>query len=69
MDIPREVALAIMRLNSSRTGVFTIQNNYAQRLCQSLSGGVRGLEGEIASGYCMQYHSRNYPSAHCWHIS
>ena len=43
MDIPREVALAIMRLNSSRTGVFTIQNNYAQRLCQSLSGGVRGL--------------------------
>lgn len=68
-DIPRNAALAIMRLNNSRAGVFTIQANYASSLCQSLGGGIRGPEGEVASGFWMHYHSLNYPSAHCWFIS
>lgn len=69
VDIPRKAALEIMRLNHSRAGVFTVQSNYARSLCQSLGGGIRGPEGEFASGYWMHYHSLNYPSAHCWFIS
>lgn len=68
VDIPRKAALEIMRLNHSRAGVFTIQSNYAQSLCQSLGGGIRGPEGEYSSGYWRHYHSLNYPSAHCWYI-
>ncbi len=68
-DIPRKAALEIMRLNHSRAGVFTIQSNYAQSLCQTLGGGIRGPEGEFASGYWMHYHSIKYPYAHCWYIS
>ena len=68
IDIPRNAALAIMKLNSSRAGVFTVKSNYASSLCQTLGGGVRGPEGEYASGYWYHYHSNNYPSAHCWFI-
>lgn len=68
VDIPRNAALAIMRLNNSYAGVFTIADNYAKSLCQSLGGGIRGPEGENASGYWMHYHSLNYSSAHCWFI-
>lgn len=68
IDIPRKAALEIMRLNSSYAGVFTIADNYALSLCKTL-GDPRGPEGESKSGYWMHYHSRNYPSAHCWFIS
>lgn len=68
VDIPRKAALAIMKLNSSYSGVFTVQNNYAYSLCQSLGGTIRGPEGETSSGYWLHYHSSNYPNAHCWFI-
>ena len=67
--IPRKAALAIMRLNDTYRGVFTVQSNYAYSICQTLGGSIRGPEGEIASGYWQHYHSSNYPLAHCWFIS
>lgn len=69
IDIPRGAALAIMRMNSTYDGVFTIADNYARSLCESLGGVGRGPEGEQKSGFWKHYHCKNYPEAHCWFIS
>lgn len=69
VDIPRKAALEIMKLNHSRAGVLSVNSSNARSLCTSLGGGIRGPEGELASGYWMHYHSLNYSSAHCWFIN
>lgn len=68
IDIPRKVALAIMKENSHTAGVFTVTGNLARSLCESL-GGAKGPESHGSGGdYWYHYHGRNYLNAHCWYI-
>jgi len=67
IDIPRKVALAIMKKNSSSGGIFTATSNLSRSLCDSL-GGAKGPEIHgSGSKYWWHYHGRNYMNAHCWY--
>lgn len=68
-DIPRKAALAIMKLNSSTAGVFTLTSNLSRSLCDSL-GGAKGPEIHgSGSRYWYHYHGYSYLNAHCWYYN
>lgn len=63
------VALAIMKINSSSAGIFTVTSNLARNLCDSL-GGAKGPEIHgSGSKYWWHYHGRSYMNAHCWYVA
>lgn len=69
VDISRKVALAIMKINSSSAGIFTVTSNLARNLCESL-GGAKGPEIHgSGSKYWWHYHGRSYMNAHCWYVA
>lgn len=69
VDISRKVALAIMKINSSSAGIFTVTSNLARNLCDSL-GGAKGPEIHgSGSKYWWHYHGRSYMNAHCWYVA
>lgn len=68
-NIPKKVAVAILKQNSSTGGVFTLTSTLAIGLCSGL-GGARGPEKHgSTAGYWYHYHPLNYLNAHCWYIS
>jgi|GEM_PF-2147401 len=68
VSIDRKEALAIMRLNSKKAGVFAITDSMARGLCSSL-GRVEGPDNHGAgSGYWYHYHGTQVRNAHCWFI-
>lgn len=67
VEIPREAAIEIMKLNSSRAGVFALYGSHARSICQTLGGTVRH-DIETGSGYWNHYHSSNFSNAHCWYF-
>lgn len=68
VDISRAEAIAIMKLNSSKVGVFAVSENYARGLCGALGGARYHQSHGAGSGYWQHYHGKNYEHAHCWYI-
>jgi len=68
IDIPRKMAVAILKQNSSSVGVFSVTGNLARDLCESLGGAIGPQSHGAPPKYLYHYHGRNYSHAHSWYI-
>ena len=68
IDIPRKMAVAIMKQNSSTVGVFSVTSNLARDLCSSLGGATPPECHGAPPKYLWHYHGYSYPHAHSWYI-
>lgn len=68
VNIPRNIALAIMKFNSSSMGVFALTSTYARGLCSGLGGAIGPENHGSTEGYWYHYHGANYRHAHCWYF-
>lgn len=65
--IDKNMARAILLLNSSLAGVFTMSGANARGLCEGLGGAIGPETSGIGPGYWYHYHARSCSNAHCWY--
>lgn len=61
------MARAILLLNSSLAGVFTMNGASARGLCEGLGGAIGPEISGIGSGYWYHYHGAMCRRGHCWY--
>lgn len=66
VNIDINIAKAIMKLNSSKYGVFAINDFAAKGLCAKLGGAIGPESHGSGEGYWYHYHGASCDDAHCW---
>lgn len=68
VGVPKEIAVAIMKINDKKSGIMCLTRNRARGLCYAL-GGIRHDHGPHGgSGYWPHYHANQSSNSHAWYF-